>query len=1178
MKMKVVRKRAASFVLAFAVLSGCVFGRSGSVLADTKESGDVLAAASDSQTSSVLGAAQDYNLVCFGDFKNRSSDIWGASAIGGAITVSSFAFGSHFTAGPEQPYSLVWGAKDATGSSFSNGVSAKTKALVSAEAVSTSEPEPESQGTDLNEKAAESQSGDEEPKALNGQARAGGEAQVQEAQDAEDQTEGDAAPEADKEAAAGAQDSEKQAPESADAEQDENDQTQEEQPAEVQAASVVSGFTFDKGWDTWTDDEDLKEKAGFTFDELHNELKETSEEIADLAEQNGTEPASKSADSKELQLTGNGSTNFFNISAEALNTYDAVWLKTPADSTDIINVSGADVRLPRVNYGKSGNNLANSKKIQHLLWNLSEAETVTNVNSVEGSVLAPDAEFTPTAGSGNFEGTLIVDSFKTSLENGGFEGHHDPFEGTIEDLPAPEEDGGLTVEKTAKLLNWNQRTYQIDLSVAAQAQMEAQPSDVILVLDRSGSMKEDYYAPVSEEPPSSDNGTYYIYNDGNGVYWQLSHNKNGWYYYRQQKKHYVQFQPNGTGQNNYYQFYTKTNESKLDVLKEAAKDFVTSLAKNSPDSRVAVVSFASDYNTNGSSQGDPKAVTNDTDGLVSLDDDEGGANTVRTAIQGLEAEGGTISYLGLYEARQIFKADNNGTADRSRYVVMFTDGQPGEYGFGAGNGGSDKPSGERAAASAINEAQILKAARGESQSSVNNVFRSSYGVGEGVGDNDYPGTPASGDGCGATVYTVGLFSGRDADDQTKIDEYMTRVATDEDHYLTVSDTDSLGDIFGQIASGISGTVTVTDVLDFRFELAEGEKARLEGKGATVRANDDGTTITWTLTPDEEKQDWSWDTDLTVQAKPEFIGGNNVPTNTSNSGVSYGDGQFAEFPQPTVNVKPVFGAKNSSVTIFRGETVPTDKAEACKPWTDPNVTFQWYQSDEETPVAEANTVFPSNLTPDDNTRYILKATYDCGTPTPGSNENTTDEYGQHIAGDQAENYILTTEGIYHVTVVKGELDLTKVMNEQYPAYDPDSDTPVNPRQSFVFRITRSDTPGGKVQDTFYEVITPGADEDGTKKIIKGLKKGYYRITEERSAAWRYDQKSVNDNDATGYTDGTNQDGVVFIGRQISTDEPPTGASSYFGSEGENKATVSVTNNLTNRHWFGDTTVAVNTIQH
>lgn len=54
----------------------------------------------------------------------------------------------------------------------------------------------------------------------------------------------------------------------------------------------------------------------------------------------------------------------------------------------------------------------------------------------------------------------------------------------------------------------------------------------------------------------------------------------------------------------------------------------------------------------------------------------------------------------------------------------------------------------------------------------------------------------------------------------------------------------------------SVTATITDVIDSRFELTAGEKERLEGRGATVKENLDGTTtVTWT--------------DTTVIAKPEI---------------------------------------------------------------------------------------------------------------------------------------------------------------------------------------------------------------------------------------------------------------------------------------------------------------------
>lgn len=784
-------------------------------------------------------------------------------------------------------------------------------------------------------------------------------------------------------------------------------------------------------------------------------------------------------------------------------------------------------------------------------------------------------------------------------------------------LAEADEKGGLTTEKTAHVVAWDDRTYQLTLTVTAKSKIvtSGAPCDVILVLDRSGSMENDYYAPVQGDPDESQ--TYYIYRNGN--YRELSHDADGWYYTRgwgsnPQKIHvtskiggmgdlaFVAVKPgsistsetyyakiNGiyqevqyfdherlrTGLMSYeyltgwcyisgtdlfgdewavldanktpsetfyklmegYQFYIRTGTTKLEALKNAAEKFVADIQQNSQESRVDVISFS-------------YRAYNETNGLLPLSD--ANVKKINDKINALRADDGTHPDLGMEEAMRIFAADQQ--TGRNRVVVMFTDGQPGDYGF-------SENSGYRTAASTINEAAILKFDRGKHTTS-NITFEG------------HRGTSVSGSGCGASVYTVGLFSGDDMEYLSEINDYMGAVASSSNQYLTVSDTNSLSSIFQQISEEVGNVsgATVTDVIDSRFELTDEAREALKAEAdVTENASNGTTTIQWKnqeIDVPQDEETPSWERTFEVKAKDGYRGGNNVPTNDSGSGVKYGTDQFVPFPQPCVNVRAIpLQAGDASATIFRGESVPTEQAESCKIWgDDQTVNFQWYQQDGKTPLAEKNGDFPSGLTPDTTTSYLLKAAYDCGQPS----EQSTDNSDGNTAGVKNENgdYLLTAIGTYTVEVLAGEIDLTKVMDQQYPVYDPNDGTPVNPQQSFVFRITRSETLNGSIVDTFYEVITPAAGTDGTSRKITGLKKGYYTVTEE-SGAWRYTQKSLIDNDDR-YDSGSTGDGVVYLGNLV--------GGSYFGAETTSPAKVTFTGTLTRRQWFGDTTAGKSTISH
>lgn len=402
------------------------------------------------------------------------------------------------------------------------------------------------------------------------------------------------------------------------------------------------------------------------------------------------------------------------------------------------------------------------------------------------------------------------------------------------------------------------------------------------------------------------------------------------------------------------------------------------------------------------------------------------------------------------------------------------------------------------------------------------------------------------------------------------------------------------------------TATVRDTIDSRFVVVDENGTPLTD-GATVQTNDDGTDATLYVPTDApEYLVWNdqeipvdpsyWEQTVRIMAKPEFIGGNDIPTNVkSSSYVSYstddGTAVTKEFTQPTVNVPVKFQVENTSTNIFLRESVPaatlqpyTLKADGTTKVTGDDIfcgqgstgtfSYQWLSGAASLSGATSNT-FPTGQTPSDTTTYTLSAKF-----TPGSSGTVSQATG---GGTPAA--AVTQSGTYAVNVVKGELDLTKIIDRQYPA-----PSIVNAQQSFVFQITRSDTQAGLATsaETFYEVITPGTETSGTTKRITGLKKGYYKVTEETggtSGAWRYQQNgSTQDNDGgisvSGYT-GSSSDGIVYIGCNTSATTPP---SAYFGAETgngivpSNPATVTISNKLQNFHWFGDTTYAVNTVSN
>lgn len=294
-------------------------------------------------------------------------------------------------------------------------------------------------------------------------------------------------------------------------------------------------------------------------------------------------------------------------------------------------------------------------------------------------------------------------------------------------------------------------------------------------------------------------------------------------------------------------------DRRLTALKTAVNNFAESVAAKAKGSdgqyggeddvnyRIAVVEFASEaYNL--------------TNGLVDMDTSRG-LTQVKNAVSGLQAGGDTYPATGLDMANSIFDANPiSGDGQRGRVVIMFTDGYPAENGTDNIN--------YKLCDNAIASAQTSKR---------------TYG---------------------ATVYTVGIFSGanpnsnidtnfdygnrRDAEKQlVAANRYMHYTSSNfqnakslrnggeksgSSYYLAASNANSLNDVFKSISQTIGSTpVELTrtsvlrDVISDSFTLPEGYtdgdiKAYSVSCESSTK-NADGTyTYTWKTTPDADKYD------------------------------------------------------------------------------------------------------------------------------------------------------------------------------------------------------------------------------------------------------------------------------------------------------------------------------------
>lgn len=434
----------------------------------------------------------------------------------------------------------------------------------------------------------------------------------------------------------------------------------------------------------------------------------------------------------------------------------------------------------------------------------------------------------------------------------------------IKDQGGTVEQNGLVMSKTIKEGENGQflLTLEAYATGSTTTTVSKDPVDIVLVLDVSGSMDpavskddndyiRDYdYTPVYDLNTRS---TYY-YQDENGQYQQAyycdgkyglwnSHHDAGWYTQDHQiwgscqgesGRHLTPKTSASDADTSHTQFYTrteKTKTAKITALKTAVNAFIDNVAKESPDSNIAIVKFAgestdaigddthTEYHNNGS------AICNYTQIVKKLTTvDAAGSTELKEAVNKLAAKGPTSADRGMEHAKNIIQSDPN--KDRQKVVVMFTDGAPTHW---SGGDFDTVANGAIAASKSIKEA-------------------------------------------GATVYTIGCFGTTPSSDTDTYMNYvssnypnatsMTSGGTKADpanYYKTVSSAADLNNIFQDISHTVGGT-TVTlgstsvlrDVISDSFKLPAGaDKSSIKAYSVDCLGKNSDGSYSW-----QDKSAWT----------------------------------------------------------------------------------------------------------------------------------------------------------------------------------------------------------------------------------------------------------------------------------------------------------------------------------
>lgn len=606
--------------------------------------------------------------------------------------------------------------------------------------------------------------------------------------------------------------------------------------------------------------------------------------------------------------------------------------------------------------------------------------------------------------------------------------------------------------KTAQLVDWNERTYDITLSASSlvkTAETTERPVDVSLVIDTSGSMRWDAsYELIGEKKLSElDTSKTYYYCSDNSWY-EMKCGRSGWY------SRYAGYNDNEMdwsykGDKNSSSKYTvyskKGNEkSRIQAVKDAATAFVSNLRTTSPNSRVSVTGFSSSVNTNTSLL------------RVGVDSEY---NQIILAINGLGSTGGTRQDLGLNAAKDKLNAST--TADK--YVVLLTDGT------------SDASNSAVNSATAVKDAGIKLMTIGVSLTDETQTWLAGLSSGQGYSFN------ASST---QEINQAFAFVSQTIEDTLPISGAVVRDYIDPRFELVTPEA-AIAAMGGEIKTDENGQTYI-----------EWNNAVIGKKGT------DGTP--------------GWRKTIRVKAKDAYIGGNDVVTNGPKSGITVGiDYRKFNQPTVNVKVdfnvnngeKTIFkgdkpgdyidDAKLNEVTKLKSAT-----GTEYTMLDDVTITTKWFKDAGCTEEISKTEILNTPLTRE--TVYYAKVTVTPikdGTASAANsigdnNGNCTRDGKKYYAVDS--NGVTKKDGTYTIKLVSGAINITKKLENA-----------TNTDKEFNFTITRTDvTPNQEIATVKVTVAasqTTGTLAGDELNKVSNLARGTYVVTENETSG--YDVKAV-----------------------------------------------------------------------
>ena len=601
--------------------------------------------------------------------------------------------------------------------------------------------------------------------------------------------------------------------------------------------------------------------------------------------------------------------------------------------------------------------------------------------------------------------------------------------------------------KTAQLVDWNARTYDITLSASSlvkTAETTERPVDVSLVIDTSGSMRWDAsYEKIGKKKVSElDTSKKYYYFEDDTWYELVYYSGHGWY------TGYAEYSQNTTPVSNrssYTVYSKKDNEkSRIQAVKDAATAFVSNLRKTSPNSRVSVTGFSSSVNTNTS--------------LLRVGV-ESEYNQIISAINGLGSTGGTRQDLGLDAAKNILNAST--TADK--YVVLLTDGT------------SDAPRNAVNSATAVKNAGIKLMTIGVSLTDETQTWLAGLSSGTGYSFN------ASST---QEINQAFAFVSQTIEDTLPISGAVVRDYIDPRFELVTTEAEIAamgGEIKTDETTGqtyIEWNNAVIGKKGTDGTPGWSKKIRVKAKDAYIGGNDvvtNGPKSGITVGTDDRKFNQP-----TVNVKVDFEVNNGEKT------IFKGDKPGDYIDEAKLNeVTKLKSATGTEYTML----------------DDVKITIKWFKDAGCTEKISETEILNTPLT--EETVYYAKVTVTPKSDGTASAANSIGDKNGNCTQDGKKYYAVDSKGVtkngtYTIKLVSGKINITKKLENA-----PDTE------KEFNFTITRTDvTPKPEIATVKVTVAagqTTGTLAGDELNKVSNLARGTYVVTENEASG--YDVKAV-----------------------------------------------------------------------